>query len=169
MEKYYPTVLNFILNSNDAVSTHDISITGIESDLLDAIINDLIKQELLTVFVSGYLAITADGKHYLTKAKYNIPASQPTSTNTSQPITVLSGNDFAIIHANRANQLRDAGLLDNPTFLKNPDLTNTDKQNKIPAKQKNAIATRIKKISLIEWAAIATIMGFIVALWSFLK
>ncbi|WP_259069639.1 hypothetical protein HDF24_16055 [Mucilaginibacter sp. X4EP1] len=48
---------------------------------------------------------------------------------------------------------------------KNLDFLSTDRQNKIAETQKHLIITRIKKISLMEWAAIWSIIGAIIALW----
>lgn len=52
--------------------------------------------------------------------------------------------------------------------LKNPDLINTSTQNNIAAKQKRPIINRIKNISLVDWAALATILATIIAIWIYI-
>jgi hypothetical protein len=49
--------------------------------------------------------------------------------------------------------------------LKNPDLINTSTQTNTTAKQKRPIIDQIKNISLVDWAALATILATIIAIW----
>jgi hypothetical protein len=70
MGKYYLQVLQYLSNEN-IVNRYSIKINGINDEELQTTINDLEKDDLLSIQIGG-IAINEDGKDYLIKHKYNL-------------------------------------------------------------------------------------------------
>jgi hypothetical protein len=103
-----------------------------------------------------------------------LPPTPKNTSKTAPVITEISLNDYAIINAHRANQLRDAALLDDNLPLANPAIPqitphSTNPQTGIGLKRKSLIVVKnITKNDYFKFIIIGIIVGLIVAYFVFI-